>query len=173
MKSKLAFLVFAVGVSPYAFGHKTNPLLQYTMKSISQDEATMAVPTKKPSAADVTDGMILAGIVRAKTAKYLLDYVNDHKGAIVEGKFVKDEGTPGGLDEEPIDSSTKKLALYTEFLMKAKAGLQKGEDQLLAEFQKENPEARDFGPLKVTLTDLEATIAEAHKIFRPPTTPTP
>jgi len=168
MRKNVTLLIIPLitGLCHVAFGHKSNPYLAYTMKVIARDAAAVAEPTKKPNPADVTDGMILTGIIRARTSMSQLQLIIDRAGKFEGGQIVKDELTPDLNDETP-DKQKELMELYPQLLKKAKTKLELAETQLKTQLAIENPEARDFSPLKTTLTELDAIITEAHKLFRP------
>lgn len=158
------FLILILGISfnsAFLFAHEVNPILQATMKAISQDVQTISIPAKKPTPGDVTDGMILAGIVRARTAQSAMQLVIDRKDVEMLPPFIEE------LAKKEPEKAKELLILYPEHLNKAKAKLVDAETQLQTEFAKTDPEKRDFTALKNTLADLETIIAESHKIFRP------
>lgn len=164
MLTRKNFLTSILGVvlnSAIAFSHDVNPILQATMKAISQDVQTISVPAKKPTPGDVTDGMILAGIVRARTAQSSMQLVIDRKDHEMLPPFIEE------LAKKEPEKAKELMVQYPEHLSKAKAKLVDAETQLQKEFAKTDPETRDFAPLKTTLADLETIIAESHKIFRP------
>ncbi len=160
-KNKTVFILGIVLSSTIALSHEVNPILQATMKAISQDAQTIGIPAKKPTPGDVTDGMILAGIVRARSAQSELQLVIDRKDTEMLPPFIEE------LAKKEPEKAKELMFQYPEQLNKAKAKLVDAEKQLQAEFAKPDPEKRDFTPLKNTLADLETIITEAHKIFRP------
>lgn len=164
MFNKKMFLAFTLNFvlgSTIAFSHEVNPILQATMKAISQDVQTISVPAKKPTPGDVTDGMILAGIVRARTAQSSMQLVIDKKDVEMLPPFIEE------LAKKEPEKAKELMVQYPEHLNKAKAKLVEAETELQTEFAKTDPEKRDFTALKNTLADIETIIAEAHKIFRP------
>ncbi len=162
-------LVFFGASLPFAvLGHTTNPYLQYTMKGIAKDVELVSIPAKKPNPIDVTEGMILTAIVRARTALYQIQLITDRAGKFEDGKLIKDEMTPG-IDEEIPEKQKELMQLYPEYLHKAMDKLVVAEKELQAQFAEKDPEKRNFAPVKVLLTDLEVIIVDAHKLFRPPT----
>lgn len=151
-------IALALGAGGGAYAHKTNPMLQYTMKSIARDVAQVAEPTKKPNPADVTDGSLLTAITRCRTASYALQLVAERK----DGEML-----PGGIDEMPPEKQKQMMTLFVEMLGRSRTKLEVAESQLKAELAKANAEERNFAPLKDTLAQLDGIIADAHKVFRP------
>jgi len=137
------------------------------MKVIAKDVALVAEPTKKPNPADVTEGMIMTGIIRARTSLSQLQLAIDRAGRFENGHIVKDELSPDFNDETP-DKQKELMELYPQHLKKAIDKLVIAESQLKAELPKD-AEARDFRPLKTTLTELDTIMTDAHKLFRPET----
>lgn len=161
----LLIIVFFLGVSGRALAHKSNPYLSYTMKVIAKDVALVAEPAKKPNPADVTDGMIMTGIIRARTSLSQLQLAIDRAGKFENGHIVKDELSPDFNDETP-EKQKELMELYPQYLKKVMDKLSTAESQLKTELPKE-AEARDFRPLKTTLTELDTIMIESHKLFRP------
>lgn len=166
MTKNLFILVTFVGFVGTAFPHEVNPILQATMKAISQDVQTVGVPAKKPNPSDVTEGMILAGIVRARSAQAAMQLVIDRKA---------DEMLPAFIEELAKKDPEKAKALmqqYPEHLNKAKMKLVDAEKLLQTELAKlmkqpPEPEKLDFTALKETLAQLETMITDSHNVFRP------
>lgn len=162
-KNVLLFIGFLilVGGTSRSFSHTTNPILQATMKGLSQDVQTIEVPTKKPTAGDVTDGMILAGIVRARTAQSALQMVIDRKDGEMLPAFIEE------LSKKEPEKAKALLQQYAGYLDKAKMKLVEAEKQLQIQLAEFDEEKRDFAPLRDILAKLDALVVEAHKVFHP------
>lgn len=160
--------ILAVFSQTFAIAHKENFYLQYLMKSLAADVKMVQAPGKTADPTEVLDASILFAIMRSRSSQFFLQTAMDARGKIVDGKFVKGEMTPGGVDEETdLVKAEQKLDLYADFLGKAKGFLKVAETQLTEQLNK-NSETRDFTKVNATLTDLETTISDAHKVFRPP-----
>lgn len=157
-------LFFAMVFPCFAFGHTSNPYLQYTMKAIAKDVELVSAATKVPNAIDVTDGMILTGIIRARTTLSQLQLLLDRAGKFENGKLIKDEMTPA-IDELSLAKQKELIELYPQYLGKAKAKLVAAEQELKVQLAEMDSD-RTFAPLKAILTDLATVMAEAHKLFK-------
>jgi hypothetical protein len=161
MKTYLKLGLLTLTAVQFASAHSENIMLQYTMKAISNDVIQVSAATKKADPADVTDGMLLTGIVRSRTAVSMLQQIIDKK----DGEMLP------AIDEiaKPGTPEFKKLMdQYVDYLKQAIAKLQESEKLLKVEYDKiKNPETRDFKALKDKLKELETVISEAHKVFRP------
>ena len=155
--ARLLVAVVGLGGAAPLLAHNVNPLLQYTMKALAKDTEEVGAPARFPDPADVLDAVILNAVARARTANFALDLVKQRRGGEME---------PGGFDELPPAQRLAKQELLATHLQRAIDKLNECEQILLVQFAKD-AEQRDFRALKTRLSELEAIIVEAHRLFRP------
>lgn len=156
MKTRLLLsLVALTVVGGAAMAHTDNARLKYALKIIAQDVKFVAAPTTTPDPTSVTDGAILSGILRGRTASFMLQQIYNRKGSIENGKLFEQEFTPGGLEDLTEVKAKERLEAFAQYLLKTKSDLSVCEGLLEIELKKKEAE-RDFAALKKALPDLDA-----------------